>query len=414
MAHVVTGPNTFTIGEWHNSNEAKLSRAELQRSNARNVIAQTKQVIQERQDQTDKGQRDVEQKLNQRIDNVKFWHSELSRQLAALNDETSQLEAYRQRLENGVAGCTKPLNAAKGCLDNREKRINIDLVHDDVQSELLTEVQVVNGVCAMLERALEQVIEQIRLNRSAAYHLSQDLKDKDVTLGVDGTALSKNNANYIEEVEQKLSTLCLARQQSNVPKIKPFWTTPGDWQAYSEQGIGRAEEELQHSLRLRAAVDEILAAGSEDLRKQKAATDTALRQRIEDVTLAMNLLSDERASVNNQINDVCGQIIDTQSAVHNKNAPRSVAESRTRSRANERPAPVELCRDAVQYRLHDELEDIHSSVVELTSQHSDLNLQLRALRRAELDLSEDIAVKVNSLEIDNSCVVLRKYDIISY
>ena len=123
----------------------------------------------------------------------------------------------------------------------------------------------------------------------------------------------------------------------------------------------------------------------------------------------MNLLSDERASVNGQINDVCGQIIDTQTAVHNKNAPRSVAESRTRSRANERPAPVELCRDAVQYRLHDELEDIHSSVVELTNQHSDLNLQLRALRRAELDLSEDIAVKKNSLEIDNSCVVLRKY-----
>merc|ERR1712139_22618 len=96
MANVITGPNTFTIGEWHASNEAKLSRAELQRSNARNIIAQTKQVIQERQDQTDKGQRDVEQKLNQRIDNVKFWHSELSQQLAALNEETAQLEAYRK------------------------------------------------------------------------------------------------------------------------------------------------------------------------------------------------------------------------------------------------------------------------------------------------------------------------------
>jgi len=407
MANVIEGPNTFTVEEWHNSNESKLSRAELQRSNARNSIAQTKQVIQERQDQTDKGQRDVEQRLNQRIDNVKFWHSELSRQLAALNDETLQLEAYKQRLKNGVAGCTQPLNAANKCLENREERINIDLVHDDVQRQLLTEVQVVNGVCAMLERALEQVTEQIRLNRSAAYHLSQDLKDKNVTLNVDGTALSKNNNN----VGQQLSELC---QTSNVPKIKPFWTTPGDWQAYSEQGICRAEEELQHSIRLRAAVDEILAAGSEDLRKQKAATDTALRQRIEDVTLAKNMLQEERNSVNNQINDVGGQIDETSNAIAAKNAPRSVAEQRTRSRATDRPAPVELCRDAVQYRLHDELEDIHSSVVELTSKHNELNTQLRALRRAQLDLEEDIQVKTNSLEIDDACVVLRDYEIISY
>ena len=414
MAQLITGPNTFTVPEWHESNHAKISRAELQRSNAKNVIAQTKQIIQERQDQTDKGQRDVEGKLNQRIDNVKFWHSELSRQLANLNDETCQLENYRKRLEAGVAGCDKPLEAANHCLGLREGRVNIDLVHDDVQRELLTEVSVVNGVCAMLERALEQVIEQIRLNRSAAYHLRQDLKDKDVTLNVDGSALSQSNSMFISEIEAKLSELCMTRQNSSVPKIRPSWTTPGDWQAYTEQGIARAEEELQHSLRLRSAVDEILSAGNEDLQKQKSATDTALRQRIEDVTTAMNNLIKERADVNDQINDVGGQISETGQAVHNKNAPRSVAETRTRSRAQNRPAPVELCRDAVQYRLHDELGDIQAAVEELSQQHGALNSQLRALRRAELDLAEDIEVKRTSLEIDNDCMAVRKYEIISY
>merc|ERR1711881_428159 len=379
MANVIQGPNTFTIQEWHASNDAKLSRAQSQRHNARNIIAETKQVITERQEQTDRGQRDVEQKLNQRIDNVKFWHSELSRQLAELNTSTEQLEAYKKRLEDGVAGCVQPLNGANQCLANRESRVNIDLVHDDVQKELITEVHVVNGVCAMFERALEQVIEQIRLNRSAAYHLTQDLNDKDVTLGVDGDALAKANSS-IDLVEQKLSALCLARQQGSVPKIKPFWTTPGDWQNYSEQGIARAEEELQHSIRLRSAVDEILSAGCEDLKKQKHATDDALRQRIEDVSLAK----------------------------------KNLAEERTRSRANRRPAPVELCRDAVQYRLHDELDDIHESVIELTDKLNNLNIQLRALKRAQLDLEEDIEVKRISLEIDNACVTLRSYDILSY
>jgi len=351
--------------------------------------------------------------LNQRIDNVKFWHSELSRQLAELNTSTEQLEAYKKRLEDGVAGCVQPLNGANQCLANRESRVNIDLVHDDVQKELITEVHVVNGVCAMFERALEQVIEQIRLNRSAAYHLTQDLNDKDVTLGVDGDALAKANSS-IDLVEQKLSALCLARQQGSVPKIKPFWTTPGDWQNYSEQGIARAEEELQHSIRLRSAVDEILSAGCEDLKKQKHATDDALRQRIEDVSLAKKNLEDEHSAVGRQINDVCGQIEDTKAAIESKNAPKGVAEERTRSRANRRPAPVELCRDAVQYRLHDELDDIHESVIELTDKLNNLNIQLRALKRAQLDLEEDIEVKRISLEIDNACVTLRSYDILSY
>lgn len=414
MANITNGPNTFTVQEWHDSNHAKLTRAEVQRASAKDLIAQTQQIICERQDQTDRGQRDVENKLNLRIDSVKFWHSELSRQLNTLNNETAELDAYKRRLQNAVAGCTQPLNAANGCLENRSNRVNIDLVHDDVQRELLTEVQVVNGVSAMLQRALEQVIEQIRLNRSAAYHLSADLKDKDTTLGVDNEALGKNNSNIMKDINSKLSEMCLARQQSNVPRIKSNWITPGDWQSYSEQGIAKAEEELQHSLRLRAAVDEILSASTEDLQKQKVATDNALRQRIEDVTLAKDNLEKEKSDVNDQINAICGQISETELAIASKNAPKSVAENRTKSRATSRPAPVELCRDAVQYRLHDELEDIMSSVLELNYQLENLNTQLKALKRAELDLSEDIDVKSKSLEIDNSCVVLRNYVIQSY
>lgn len=415
MANVIQGPSTFTVEEWHQSNQAKLSRAEVQRSSARNLIATTKQVINERQDLTDKGQRDVEQRLNQRINSVKFWHSELSRQLAALNEETGQLEAYKRRLRSAIAGCTQPLNAANGCLSNRTNRVNIDLVHDNVQKELLTEVQVVNGVKAMWERSLEQVIEQIRLMRSSAYHLSSDLKDKDTTLNVDNDALAKNNKNISTFIDSKLSSLCLAKQNSNVPRIKSFWTTPGDWQAYSEHGITKSEEELQHSLRLRVAVDEILAAGTEDLRKQKAGTDNALRQRIEDVVLAKNNLETEKQDVSNEINNICGQIESTENAIAAKNAPKSVAEVRTRSRATNRPVPVELCRDAVQYRLHDELSDIHCSVMELAQKLAQLNSQLQALKRAKLDLEEDIAVKTNSIEIENRNVALRsQYIIQSY
>lgn len=44
----------------------------------------------------------------------------------------------------------------------RQSRVGIDLVHDEVEQELVKEVEVLQGVIALLERTLEQTIEQIR------------------------------------------------------------------------------------------------------------------------------------------------------------------------------------------------------------------------------------------------------------
>ena len=44
----------------------------------------------------------------------------------------------------------------------REGRLKIDLVHDDVQKELLKEVETLEGVQALLQRTLEEATEQVR------------------------------------------------------------------------------------------------------------------------------------------------------------------------------------------------------------------------------------------------------------
>jgi tektin-1 len=61
---------------------------------------------------------------------------------------------------------------------NREKRYDIDLVHDNVQKELIKEIDIENGAHALLVKLHEQVVEQLRLNRKAKYNLEQDIKDK--------------------------------------------------------------------------------------------------------------------------------------------------------------------------------------------------------------------------------------------
>ncbi len=88
------------------------------------------------------------------------------------------MEAYKRRVEKAIDSIQEPLHIAQTCLANREKRYDIDLVHDQVQKELIKEIEIENGAHSLLVRLLEQVVEQLRLNRKAKYNLEQDLKKK--------------------------------------------------------------------------------------------------------------------------------------------------------------------------------------------------------------------------------------------
>lgn len=74
----------------------------------------------------------------------------------------------------------------------------------------------------------------------------------------------------------------------------------------------------------------------------------------------------------------------------------------------ERPN-VELCRDPVQYRLISEVGEIESSIMQLQERLAQTEDSLKGLIRNELALEEDIAIKSNTLFIDEvECMGMRK------
>ncbi len=86
---------------------------------------------------TIKTQSDVNKKLDQRIHDVNFWKSELDRLHGETDDEINTLLQYKDRLEKALEATQLPLHVSKQCLVNREQRSKIDLVHDDVEIQLL-------------------------------------------------------------------------------------------------------------------------------------------------------------------------------------------------------------------------------------------------------------------------------------
>jgi len=96
-----------------------------------------------------------------------------------------------------------------------------------------------------------------------------------------------------------------------------------------------------------------------------------------------------------------------QRAIADKENPMKLAQTRLEGRAA-RPN-VELCRDGVQYRLVEEVTIIGQSVDKLR-QSLDVALDAaKALRRQQLEIEEDLAVKANTLYVDETeCAGVRR------
>lgn len=95
-----------------------------------------------------------------------------------------------------------------------------------------------------------------------------------------------------------------------------------------------------------------------------------------------------------------------ESALEAQQGPLKVAQTRLQRRS-QRPN-VELVKDPAQYSLLKEVEAIEDAMEQLRAQITVAEDTLRGMRRAELQLEEDIAVKTKSLNIDLKCMQRRQ------
>ena len=94
-------------------------------------------------------------------------------------------------------------------------------------------------------------------------------------------------------------------------------------------------------------------------------------------------------------------------ALEQKAGPMQLAHTRLNLRS-QRPNN-ELVRDPVQYRLVEEVGEIEHSAQQLLERLAESEATLKRLNRNELVLEEDIAIKTNSLQIDqDQCMATRK------
>ncbi|XP_038231751.1 tektin-1 isoform X1 [Dermochelys coriacea] len=395
MAKLLQAPPKFLLPEWHIANKTQYASAESQRSRSERLVAESQRLVDEIEKTTQKTQSDVNKKIEQRLDEIKFWKQELDDKLEQIVNETEVLLTFKTRLEKALESCKEPLFIAQECLLNRQRRVGIDLVHDEVERELIKEVEVLQGVMALLERTLEQTNEQIRLNRSAKYNLEMDLKDKFTALTID---------NYCSNLTNNTPDIRYAR---NVLTVEGNSVSPEDWVDFSNVNVEKADKQRNNSLMLRALIDRILSQTASDMRKQCETVNIAFKNRVKETKDAKNKLEIHLAKVMDEITSQEKNMVALKKAIIDKEGPAKVAHTRLETRTH-RPN-VELCRDMVQYRLISEVQEITNNIQRLKDTLAQAEVELKGLSRRQLSLEEEIQVKENTLYIDEVlCMQMRE------
>ncbi|XP_036609355.1 tektin-1 [Trichosurus vulpecula] len=395
MAKLLQAPPKFLPPEWHIANKSQYNSTEAQRSKSERLVAESQRLVDEIEKITQRMQGDVNEKIEQRLDEIKFWKKELDDKLDQLVKETEVLFTFKTRLEKALESCQEPLYIAQKCLAYREQRVGIDLVHDELDRELVKEEEILQGVISLLQRTLEETSEQLRLNRAAKYNLEKDLKDKFVALTIEDFCCSLTNNN---------PDICYA---NNVVRIEPNSVSVDDWVDFSNVNMEKADKQRNNTLALEALIDRILSQTTNDLRRQFETVNVAFQNRIKQTKDAKDKLAMHLDKVMDEITSQENNIAVLNKAILDKEGPAKVAQTRLESRCH-RPN-VELCRDVVQCCLLKEVREITSNIGRLKDMLAQADAELKELSRRQLSLQEEIQVKENTLYIDEVlCLQMRK------
>jgi len=380
--------------DWFTECYTQSTNAERQHAASHQVRQESRFLRNETDIQTKWDQYGNDVRLADRVDNIRKWKENLERTLAQLDKEIADLSEAKEETEACLERKNLPTDVAIECLTLREGRRGIDVVQDEPENQLHKEVEVIDGIKKALQQRISDSFEQLCLLQEARQQVVADLQDKNIALGID---IDQYN------LSDRSANISFKPDALRVPKGS---TTPQQWEDFSRYNKERAEAEMRSSSRLREAIHHTLQQTDNDLDAQKQATEYAFRKRIHEFERAKDELEWQKKNTEAEIAELENDIRGIEEAIRNKIRPTKKAETRLENRTY-RPN-VELCRDAPQYGLVDEVKQLYASKAALEEKLRQAQHALDGLQKTHHRLCEDIALKVNSLRLDNQCMGVRE------
>ncbi|XP_012176403.2 tektin-1 [Bombus terrestris] len=386
----------FSLHQWHLNNRHRYRCSEAQQELADRLLNESQRVCELSSEKVRNNKEETDHRLKEKIEDIEFRKRELLRIRKEVLLEIDALSIYKERIMDALSSVRK--NAfviCEKCLIFREHRLGIDLVQDDIEKELLKECEVIKGVESLLVRTLEQTQEQIRRLKATLYYMDHELEDKENNLRID-----KHNLN-LKETNLNLSIY------HGTSRLDPSTIELNEWEMQTNNNIINASKEVNSARPLRCYIDTIIKQVINDLNDQKNATDEAFRRRIEETKEAKIKLELQHAEIMRQAAEMKSNITRIEKSIAEKESFLALAHTRLGNRC-QRPG-LELTRDLVEINLVKEVYDLREIVSKLQTTIFESQASLRYLLKTQIQIEEDINVKINTLKIDEvDCMTLRQ------
>ncbi|NXG76980.1 TEKT3 protein, partial [Baryphthengus martii] len=385
----------YTPDDWYRSNLTKYKESETSRQNSERLRVDTHRMIQDKYQQTKKTQVESTKNLGERVNDIEFWKSELCHELNEMIREISALTDMKKRLERALAETEAPLQVAQECLLHREKRMDIDLVHDDVEKELFTEVDVVRSCQERMQQHLDKAKAQLASNRAAEHELEKDLANKQAARRID------DKCHHLRNTSEGIS------YYRGVERVDATISVPESWAKFTDNNILLSQSERAASAHLRDSIENLLVVTANEMWHQFNRVNIAFTNRIAETADAKSKIQTHLSKTLQEIFQIEMNIEAIRKAIRDKGPPLKVAQTRLDERT--RRPNMELCRDPAQIRLVNEVHEIDETIQTLQQRLRDAEDVLQMLVHAKSVLEHDLSVKANTLFLDQEkCMGMRK------
>ncbi|XP_036427914.1 tektin-3 [Colossoma macropomum] len=391
-----TALNTrYTPDDWFKSNYNNYRESESSRNSAERLRRDTIRLIQDREQLTRRTQENTSRNLGERLSDISFWRSELHHEIDSMVTEIAALTEVKRRLERALAETEGPLQISQECLFHREKRMSIDLVHDDVEKDLIKEVEVIKSCQERMRRNLDKAIAQLASNRASQHELERDLNDKVTAQRID------DRCHQLRNTSDGIS------YYRGIERLDPFLSLPDSWSKFTDDNILHSQSERAASHKLRDEIEVLLNTTSNEMWNQFNTVNVAFTNRISEMAETKNSLQTHLAKTLQEIFQTEMLIEALKKAIRDKESPLKVAQTRLEERT--RRPNVELCRDNPHHRLVIEVREIEDTIHKLRERLMEAENTLQNLVKTKVALEHDISVKANSLFLDQEkCMSMRK------
>ncbi|CAF1055754.1 unnamed protein product [Rotaria sordida] len=319
---------------------------------------------------------------------INFWKNEIEKLRQKLNDTINELEIKRQQIEHFLNRITLSLKIVEENLYEREKRQTIDLVHDNVDCELIKLINMlIDAKNSINNGIIEKINKQIYLNRERLYQLEIEANDKFYALLLENTALNLTN-----------TLLCFSNYKNNVSGDINYL----NWLKRTKIFIEQIYCEIQISNELIYSIKNISYI-EQNIFNQWETIDIVLKQHIHEIKSIRNCLQDQLNEINENILNTEKTIEFLKKTIQNKEIFINIIQCRI-SFLSLRPI-LENINDREYLKLSQEFNNLQYSIDNLQKNLFEEKYILQHLFHLKTTIEEDLTIKNNSLFIDEQKVL---------